>query len=228
MAIGEFGGAPADAGRRWHSAGGADVLVLRDEPRGAQSVARLGRRHAVVLQEPGQSAVLHHLRQSRSPPPANCSSARRAATAGRNGASPRRWSAASACRCTSRPSGSGRSAGSSISSASSSTVRSRPQPRLLIVAPMSGHYADAAARHRRGVSAQPRRLHHRLGGRAHGAAVGRTLRSRRLHRLRDLDPARARRRHPRDRGVPAVGAGHWRRSRSWRRTTIPTCRSPWC
>ena len=41
----------------------AAVLVLRDEPRGAQSGARLGRRHAAVLQEPGQSALLHHLRQ---------------------------------------------------------------------------------------------------------------------------------------------------------------------
>ena len=38
----------------------------------------------------------------------------------------------------------------------------RPQPRLLIVAPMSGHY-HAAARHRRGLPAQPRRLHHRVG-----------------------------------------------------------------
>ncbi len=70
-----------------------------------------------------------------------------------------------------------------------------------------GPLSDAVARHGRGVSAQPRRLHHRLGGCAHGAAVGGTLRSRRLHRLRHLDPARARRRHPRDRRVPAVGAG---------------------
>ncbi len=86
----------------------------------------------------------------------------------------------------------------------------RPQPRLLIVAPMSGHYRIAAARHGRGVSAQPRRLRHRLGRCAHGAAVGRTLRSRRLYRLRDFDPACARRRHPRHRGVPAVGPGHGR------------------
>ena len=43
----------------------AAVLVLRNEPRGAQPGARLGRRHAAVLQEPGQSAVVHHLRQNR-------------------------------------------------------------------------------------------------------------------------------------------------------------------
>jgi poly(3-hydroxybutyrate) depolymerase len=70
----------------------------------------------------------------------------------------------------------------------------RPQPKLLIVAPMSGPLRDAAARHGRGVPAEPRRLHHRVGRRPHGAARGRALRSRRLHRLRDLDAACARRR----------------------------------
>ena len=63
MAIGEFGGAPAVPGDNGILAVGAALLVLRDEPRGAQSVAGLGRRHAVVLQEPGQSAVLHHFRK---------------------------------------------------------------------------------------------------------------------------------------------------------------------
>ena len=53
----------------------------------------------------------------------------------------RRWSAANACRCTSRPYGSGRSAGSSISSACSNIRRSARSRKLLIVAPMSGHYA---------------------------------------------------------------------------------------
>jgi Poly-beta-hydroxyalkanoate depolymerase len=83
----------------------------------------------------------------------------------------------------------------------------RPQPRLLIVAPMSGHYATLLRGTVEAFFAQPRRLRHRLGRRPHGAAQPRHLRSRRLHRLRRLDPAFPRRRHPRDRGVPAVGAG---------------------
>ena len=61
------------------------------------------------------------------------------------------------------------------------------QPKLMIVAPMSGHYATLAPRHGRGVSAPFRRLHHRLGGRAHGSAGGRLLRPRRLHRLSARD-----------------------------------------
>ena len=83
----------------------------------------------------------------------------------------------------------------------------RPQPRLLIVAPMSGHYATLLRGTVEALPAQPRRLHHRMGRRAHGAGVGGPLRSRRLHRLRDLHAARARRRHACHRGVPAVGAG---------------------
>ena len=78
---------------------------------------------------------------NRSPRPPSFSSARRAATAVRTGGFLRRWSAASAFRSTSRPFGSGRSAGFCISSAFSSTRPRRPQPRLLIVAPLSGHYA---------------------------------------------------------------------------------------
>ena len=46
-----------------------------------------------------------------------------------------------------------------------------------------GPLCDAAPRHGRGVSAPFRRLHHRLGGCAHGAARGRPLRPRRLYRL---------------------------------------------
>ena len=70
-----------------------------------------------------------------------------------------------------------------------------------------GPLPDAAARHGGNVPAQSRRLHHRLGRCAHGAAGGRPLRSRRLHRLRHLHAACARRRRARDRGVPAFGAG---------------------
>ena len=50
-----------------------------------------------------------------------------------------------------------------------------------------GPLRDPAARHGRGVPAPSRRLHHRLGGRAHGAAGGRHIRSRRLHRLSARD-----------------------------------------
>ena len=139
--------------------------------------------------------------------PANCSSARRAATAGRNGTSRPPWSAASACRVHIE------------------AVWERPFCRLLHFERMFEHAAapaaaaaadrradvgalrDPAARHRRGVPAQPRRLHHRLGRRPHGAARRRAVRSRRLHRLRHLDAAFPRRRRPRRRGVPAVGAG---------------------
>ena len=74
----------------------------------------------------------------------------------------------------------------------------RPDVRTLL---------DAAARHRRGVPAQPRRLHHRVAGRPHGAAHRRAVRSRRLHRLRHLDPACPRRRRPHRRGLPALGSG---------------------
>ncbi len=70
---------------------------------------------------------------------------------------------------------------------------------------------DAAARHRGGVPPQPRRLHHRMDRCPHGAAGRRRLRSRRLHRLRHLHAASARRRHACDRGLPALGAGARRR-----------------
>ena len=70
-----------------------------------------------------------------------------------------------------------------------------------------GPLRHAAARHRRDHAARARRLHHRLGRRAHGAAERGHLRSRRLHRLRDLDAARAGAGRARHGGVPAVGAG---------------------
>ncbi|MEJ0048681.1 MAG: hypothetical protein WDN04_23155 [Rhodospirillales bacterium] len=37
-----------------------------------------------------------------------------------------------------------------------------PQPKVLLVAPMSGHFATLAARHRRDHAAGLRHLHHRL------------------------------------------------------------------
>ena len=70
-----------------------------------------------------------------------------------------------------------------------------------------GALPDAAARHRRGLLAQSRRLHHRMGRRADGAGVGGPLRSRRLHRLLDLDAAFPRRRRAHPGGVSAFGPG---------------------
>ena len=89
-------------------------------------------------------------------------------------------------------------------------VRARAAPAAAAAADRRadvGPLCDAAARHGRRLPAQSRRLHHRMGRRAHGAAVGGPLRSRRLHRLPDLDAALARRRRARHGGVPAVGAG---------------------
>ena len=117
----------------------------------------------LLFQESAQSALLHHLRKIGRRRRRSCSSARRAATAARSGGSPRRWSAASACRCISR------------------RVWERPFCRLLhfervVRAPAApaaaaasdrradvGPLRDVAARHGRGVSAQSRCLHHRVG-----------------------------------------------------------------
>ena len=83
---------------------------------------------------------------------------------------------------------------------------------------------DAAARHRRGVPAESRRLHHRLGRRAHGAARRRPLRSRRLHRLRDLDAACARTATRMWSRCASLRCRCSRQSPAWKRRTIPTCR----
>ena len=207
MAIGEFGGAPAVPGDERRIAVAAPLYWFYEMSHAALNPARAwadatrlffknpvnplslttfgkidrrGRRIVRALDAPLRPAgMAHHL-----------DAGRRRARAG----------------AASRRSGSGRSAGSCISSACSSIAApaaAEAADRRADVGPLR----DAAARHGRGVPAQPRRLHHRLGRRAHGAAGGRPLRSRRLHRLRDLDPARARRRHPCHRGVPAVGAG---------------------
>ena len=83
----------------------------------------------------------------------------------------------------------------------------RPQPRLLIVAPMSGHYATLL----RG-TVEAFLPNHDVyitewrDARMVPLSEGR-VRPRRLHRLHDLDAACARRRHARDGGVPAGGAG---------------------
>ena len=106
------------------------------------------------------------------------------------------WSAASACRFTSPRSGSGRSAGCCISSACSATCRARPQPKLLIVAPMSGHYATLL----RGTVEAFLPNHDVYITEWVDARMvplsRRPLRSRRLHRLRHQHPASPRRRYP--------------------------------
>ena len=115
--------------------------------------------------------------------------------------------AARTCRSTRRSCSASRSGSSSISIARASTSG----PHLLIVAPMSGHYATLAARHGRAAAAELRRLHHRLARREAGAAVGRQLRSRRLYRLSDRVPGADRQEDRRAAayagGLPAGGPG---------------------
>ena len=146
----------------------------------------------------------------------------------RMAAFPRRWSAASACRFTSRPCGSGRSAGSFISSACSSIRRgarsrgSSSSRRCRAITPtlLRGTVEAFLPNHDVYITEW-------VDARMVPLSEGQ-LRSRRLHRLSDLDPARARRRHARGRRVPAVGAGAGRgRADGGRRRSL-RCRSPWC
>ena len=122
-------------------------------------------------------------------------------------------------------SGSGRSAGCCISSARSTHAPRRPQPKLLIVAPMSGHYATLLRGTVEAFLPQPRRLHHRLDRCAHGAAVGGPLRSRRLHRLRHLDAALRSAATRMSSRCASRRCRCWPRSRGWKPRTIPTCRA---
>ena len=82
-----------------------------------------------------------------------------------------------------------------------------PQPRVLIVAPMSGHYATLL----RGTVEAFLPTHEVYITDWSDARMvpldRRPLRSRRLCRLRHRDAARARRQHACHRGVPALGAG---------------------
>ena len=189
MAIGEFGGAaalPGDGGpflsapMYWLYEMGHAAL---DPARAFADATRL------FFKNPAQSARAHHLRQVGRRGRANCSSARRAATASRNGASTPTMVGGERvpvhiatvwerpfCRLL------------HFERAFEHAPR-RPQPKLLIVAPMSGHYATLL----RGtveaflpnhdvyitdwVDARMVPL------------VGGPLRSRRLHRLRHLDAA---------------------------------------
>ena len=209
MAIGEFGGAarcPAMAGRCWRRrcTGSTKWATPRSIPSRAFADA-----DAAVLQESGQSARAHHLRQ-----------------VDRRGAGIVR-----ALDAPLRPAGMGHrlhhrrrrdacrshhdGLGASVLPAAAfrARVRARAAPAAAEAADRRadvGPLRDAAARHGRSLPAEPRCLHHRMGRRAHGAAAGGPLRSRRLHRLRHLHAAHARRRHACHRGMPALGAGDGR------------------
>ena len=203
MAIGEFGGAPAAGGPVLLE---RPLLALRDGPRCAEPGARFRRRDAALFQEPAQSARAHHLRQ------VGCrgdgivralDAALRQAGLGHRFHHGRRRARADPHL---------HRLGAAV--LQSAALRAHVLPHA---APAAAQGADrradvgplrhAAARHGRSLPAQPRRLHHRLGRCAHGAAVGGPLRSRRLHRLHHQHPASPRRRHPCHRGVPAIGAG---------------------
>ena len=142
MAIGEFGGAATLLRREQRVVVDADVLVLRDGPCRAQSVARLCRRHASC------SSKIRPIR-SRTPPTAspsrrrwNCSSARRAAI-GRPewGIDSTHGRRRARCRCTSRRVWERPFCRLLHFERAFERPPRRPQPKLLIVAPMSGHYA---------------------------------------------------------------------------------------
>ena len=160
----------------------------------------------LLFKNPTQSAHAHDLSASRSPQRWNCSSARRAAIGRPDGVSIPSPSAASACRCTSPRLG----AAVLPAAAFRAAVRASAAPAAAEAADRRadvGPLRHAAARHGRGLPAQSRRLHHRLGRRAHGAAGGRPLRSRRLHRLHHLHPADASAATP-----------------TWSRSASPRCR----
>ena len=229
MAIGEFGGAPASPGD-----GGlvlsAPMYWFWEMSHAALNPGARGRRRDAALSSRTRSIRFAntHLRQVDGGRLPSCSSARPAATAGPNGTSQSTTGGRRArAGARHRSCGSARSAGSCISSARSSTCRagrSRAAHRGADVGPLR----DAAARHGRGLPAQPRRLHHRLGRRPHGAAHRRALRSRRLHRLSSCRSC-----------ISSAATSTWsrcasrrcrcsRRSPSWRRPAIPTCRIRWC
>lgn len=63
----------------------------------------------------------------------------------------------------------------------------RQQPRLLLVAPMSGHFATLLRGTVEAFLPDHEVLHHRLAGRPPRTSLGGTLRSRRLHRRHGRD-----------------------------------------
>ena len=208
MAIGEFGGAARRTGRL-----GPSARCTRRRPTGSTKWAR--RRSirpapspmpAAVLQESRQSLVAHRTRQDR----------RRRLRIVRALDAPLRQAGVEhlldADRRRARAGAHLLGLGAAVLPApafrahvraSAAASAAEAAHRRADVGPLR----DAAARHGRRLPAQPRRLRHRMGRRARGAGVAGQLRSRRLHRLPDLDAALPRRRRSRHRGLPAVGAG---------------------
>ena len=182
------------------------LSALRAQPRGAGALARHGRRDAADLPEPAQSVLRHAVR----PLGRRRGGALRAHHAPlrqagiRPDARPR--STARRSRSTRRSCGRSRSARSCISAAT--CRRTAPaDPKLLIVAPLSGHYATLL----RGTVEAMLPEHEVFitdwaDARMVPVSDGQ-LRPRRLHRLpdRDLPPPRAG--DARDGGLPAVRAG---------------------
>ncbi len=203
---------------------GTALLDVRMGPGGADALARDGGRRQVLLQESAQPLRADDLRQvgrrRRGSVRARDAPLRQAGVAHRLDAD---WRRARAGACCER-------VGAAVLPAAPLRAPVRARAAAAAAARFDrgadvGPLRHAPARHGRGVPAQPRRLHHRLGGRAHGADRRRPFRSRRLHRLFDQHFAQARRRVPRDRGLPAGGAGASPRSRAWRPRTIPTFRT---
>ena len=86
------------------------------------------------------------------------------------------------------------------------------QPRVLLVAPLSGHFATLLRSTVRTHAARARRLHHRLAQCARRRRRPRPLRLRFLHRAPDPVPGEDRARRPRGGGLSALrrGAGRGR------------------
>jgi len=99
MAIGEFGGAPAVPGDSSALLSAAPMLLVHEmKPRGAQSARAWADATRLFYKNP-VNPLSFTPSAKRSPRRPNCSSARDAGLLrpSRNGASPRPWSAASAC-----------------------------------------------------------------------------------------------------------------------------------
>ncbi len=83
----------------------------------------------------------------------------------------------------------------------------RNDPVVLLVAPLSGHFATLLRDTVRAFAARPRGLRHRLGGREAGADLAGRVPPRRLRRLRARVHPPSRAVGARDIGLPADGAG---------------------
>ncbi len=228
MAIGEFGGAPAAT-----SHGGPMLATplywLYEMSHAALDPARALRRC--------HPPVLPRTRPIRCPTRRSASRWRRLRAVraldpplrqARMGHRARPWSAASACRCRSPTVWERPFCRLLHFERAFEHPPRRPQPRLLIVAPMSGHYATLL----RGTVEAFLPNHdvyitEWIDARMVPLSDG-PLRSRRLHRLRDLDAAPAGRRHPCASRCASRRCRCSPPSPAWRPRTIPTCRIPWC